>query len=429
MSEKISEYTTSVTALASGDLMDVSKLISTSPDVYQSQKLNYSVLISELNNDLTINNLGNSDLTSTANSRYFYLNGSTSSNFLKFRNSDSISILSLLGDKSVIFGNVANPVTMQFNIDAADATGDLWYRNVSGNLQRLAIGSSSQVLTVAGGLPSWATVSAPNLGSANLTSADNARTFTLKSGGTTSQYLNITNGVDDIIRFRGDKQSVFGDTSTYLKIDPYGVSSFGILQFAASGTSIFYNAYNSSSSEVYRFSTSGQLMAVRPAGISTYLNYSASINLWTEGTNSNFHLVGTNGSNHTIYIGNTGGHGYVDVHNSAGATKVWLVGSGDSYFLNNLAIGGSSAAARFDVKGSGATSATTTALFQNSASVSALKVKDDGYCILKANNAAIASGDLANNEMSFYIDEGTNHCVVKVKYSSGTVKTGTFNLT
>ena len=52
MSEKISEYTTSVTALASGDLMDVSKLISTSPDVYQSQKLNYSVLLTELNADL-----------------------------------------------------------------------------------------------------------------------------------------------------------------------------------------------------------------------------------------------------------------------------------------------------------------------------------------------------------------------------------------
>jgi hypothetical protein len=358
------------------------------------------------------------------------LYGNTGSDSLRFRSLAGNQILSLYGSGGVVIGNATTYGALQIYLSALDANGDLYYRNAGGNVAALPIGTAGQVLTVSGGgIPSWATISAPNLGSANLTSTDDARTFTLKSGGTASQYLNITNGVNDIIRFRGDKQSVFGDTSTYLKIDPYGVSSFGILQFAASGTSIFYNAYNSSSSEVYRFSTSGQLMAVRPAGISTYLNYNASINLWTEGTNSNFHLVGTNGSNHTIYIGNTGGHGYVDVHNSAGATKVWLVGSGDSYFLNNLAIGGSSAAARFDVKGSGATSATTTALFQNSASVSALKVKDDGYCILKANNAAIASGDLANNEMSFYIDEGTNHCVVKVKYSSGTVKTGTFNLT
>jgi hypothetical protein len=410
--------------------MDVSKLISTSPLEYQSQKLNYSVLISELNNDLTFPNLANTDLTSSIAGRSFYLYGNTGSDSLRFRSLAGNQILSLYGSGGVVIGNATTYGALQIYLSALDANGDLYYRNAGGNVAALPIGTAGQVLTVSGGgIPSWATISAPNLGSANLTSTDDARTFTLKSGGTASQYLNITNGVNDIIRFRGDKQSVFGDTSTYLKIDPYGVSSFGILQFAASGTSIFYNAYNSSSSEVYRFSTSGQLMAVRPAGISTYLNYNASINLWTEGTNSNFHLVGTNGSNHTIYIGNTGGHGYVDVHNSAGATKVWLVGSGDSYFLNNLAIGGSSAAARFDVKGSGATSATTTALFQNSASVSALKVKDDGYCILKANNAAIASGDLANNEMSFYIDEGTNHCVVKVKYSSGTVKTGTFNLT
>ena len=37
----------------------------------------------------------------------------------------------------------------------SDATGDLYYRNSSGNLTRLGIGSSTQVLTVSGGLPSW----------------------------------------------------------------------------------------------------------------------------------------------------------------------------------------------------------------------------------------------------------------------------------
>lgn len=38
----------------------------------------------------------------------------------------------------------------------SDATGDTYYRNSGGTLTRLPIGSTDQVLTVAGGLPSWA---------------------------------------------------------------------------------------------------------------------------------------------------------------------------------------------------------------------------------------------------------------------------------
>jgi len=42
----------------------------------------------------------------------------------------------------------------------SDATGDVYYRNAGGVLTRLGIGSAAQVLTVAGGLPSWAAPSA-----------------------------------------------------------------------------------------------------------------------------------------------------------------------------------------------------------------------------------------------------------------------------
>lgn len=45
---------------------------------------------------------------------------------------------------------------------ASAATGDVFYRDSGGNIVRLAIGSSSDVLTVSGGLPSWAAPSGGN---------------------------------------------------------------------------------------------------------------------------------------------------------------------------------------------------------------------------------------------------------------------------
>jgi len=42
MAGKISEYTNAVATFANGDLVDVSKRISTSPDSFQSQKLEFA---------------------------------------------------------------------------------------------------------------------------------------------------------------------------------------------------------------------------------------------------------------------------------------------------------------------------------------------------------------------------------------------------
>src|SRR5262252_7017412 len=52
--------------------------------------------------------------------------------------------------------NVLGGVTMTLG---SDATGDIYYRDAGGHLTRLAIGSSTQVLTVSGGLPTWAAAS------------------------------------------------------------------------------------------------------------------------------------------------------------------------------------------------------------------------------------------------------------------------------
>lgn len=40
----------------------------------------------------------------------------------------------------------------------SDATGDIYYRNSSGNITRLGIGATGSILTVSGGIPSWAAV-------------------------------------------------------------------------------------------------------------------------------------------------------------------------------------------------------------------------------------------------------------------------------
>ncbi len=56
--------------------------------------------------------------------------------------------------------NVLGGVTMTLG---SDATGDIYYRNSSGFLARLAIGSTSDVLTVTAGLPSWAAASGGGL--------------------------------------------------------------------------------------------------------------------------------------------------------------------------------------------------------------------------------------------------------------------------
>ena len=59
-----------------------------------------------------------------------------------FTNTTFSATSNVLGGVNVVMGS--------------DATGDIYYRNSSGFLTRLAIGSAGQVLTVSAGLPSWA---------------------------------------------------------------------------------------------------------------------------------------------------------------------------------------------------------------------------------------------------------------------------------
>lgn len=80
----------------------------------------------------------------------------------------------------------------------SDATGDIWYRNSSGNMTRLAIGNTGNSLVVSSGLPVWAGLTPPNvcdIVSTSATSCNNGGsaandgTYTVPSG---AVWLEIT---------------------------------------------------------------------------------------------------------------------------------------------------------------------------------------------------------------------------------------------
>lgn len=75
--------------------------------------------------------------------------------------------------------DVLGGVTMTLG---SDATGDIYYRNSSGVLTRLAIGTGSQVIGVSGGIPAWVAQS----GGSGLT----VGTTTITSGSTTNILYN-----------------------------------------------------------------------------------------------------------------------------------------------------------------------------------------------------------------------------------------------
>jgi hypothetical protein len=414
--------------------MDVSKLISTSPLEYQSQKLNYSVLLTELNADLsiTLQSIYNAStqpqiLTSVAKGGVVIRSGQAldTNSVLELKNIAGSSTFVVGGNGIVATGNwQATAIAAAFGGTGQTSytIGDIIYASNTTAISKLGIGTSGQVLTVSGGgIPSWATASSSNLGSANLTSADDARTFTLKSGGTATQNLAfLNNGGGNLLQLKGSNIIDFGSTTNFIKGNIYTDSSLNdniVIYSGANG----WAYWQSNARNMYLYGTSSGIIQLT----------AQSGKITATGDDGGFRA--NNASGVSVGTLETEGSGcWFFAANSAGTKKVEFYVPGNEYYLSDGCAFGHAPATRggiIDVKGAGATSSTTTALFKNSSSVAALKVKDDGYCIIKANNAAIASGDLANNEMSFYIDEATNHCVVKVKYSSGTVKTGTFNLT
>jgi len=504
MSLKISQYATSVSALASGDLMDVSKLISTSPDVYSSDKLNYSVLLTEIiadgsiltgsgttnyiskfsssgtlansllrddGSNLSINNVIDASYKLYINSdklvglgvvnnavsggNNFGISGSatnanTGSNIGMFGN----ALLSSAGTNLGVRGMAASQtVTVSTSIVAAgsnvggffqgnassgvayglvataDATSNQASATFTGayiraqnagtkyslrlvddtegagkflksvtsigqaNWAALAIsditaslGTALQVVRVNAGATAleYATFSASNLGNANLTADAAERNYTL-FGNTSSDKLIFQNlAGSDILTLYGDNSIDFGSTANGIKANFYlksGPDTFNIYGDNDTLAHLFYGNYNST--------TNAHYWQKRSNGADTLhlYNYDDGQYLEMTGDNTNIFSMRGRSVNHGMTIETLAGYGglysfTIKGYKSDNSLSMFLRGNDSGGFYafgaastettNRVEIYGATL-----IKGSGSTSATTTALFQNSSSVACLTITDD----------------------------------------------------
>lgn len=156
-----------------------------------------SLNVSNANIWAAVQTFGNNDIRLSGSSTgytAFNSNNSSASNFtLTFPGAtDTLvarSTADTLSNKNITSStDVIGGVTMTLG---SDSTGDIYYRNSSGILTRLGIGTSGFVLTVAGGLPSWAASS----GGGAVSSVSNSDgTITIPSStGAVTVSLNLAN--------------------------------------------------------------------------------------------------------------------------------------------------------------------------------------------------------------------------------------------
>ena len=267
--------------------------------------------------------------------------------------------------------------------------------------------------------------------SASDTITDNVRTVTLKSGGTALQYLQFLNsGGGNLMKLSGNKAIDFGSGTNpinpkfYLDGDVFDRFSL----FNKTNANSFCDIYSTGNGFFNLKNGAGNSKIIMNAGVGGVYTETAEINIF--GPYSAYKIFNSSGYNVVDLRSGNSDDGLLYIRNRFEVNQC-MIAYGGSIIDTSLKVGGSfgGASAALQIVGGGATSATKTALFQNSASVAALTIKDDLYCIFRAKNAAIPDGDLSNNEMSFYLEEATNDLHFKVKYSTGTVKSGKINLT
>jgi hypothetical protein len=180
--------------------------------------------------------------------------------------------------------NVLGAVTMTLT---GDGMGDVYYRDAGGLLTRLGIGTAAQVLTVAGGLPSWATpAAAVTPGGANTTvQYNNGGVF----GGVTGFVSDGTN----VVAGDGNLRAISPLISTSID-DANGNIIIGLLPAASAVDRI--SIANAAAGNSPTFSTTGASADITM----TFSPKGAGLNAFTKNLLFN---VGSGALDNLIYVG------------------------------------------------------------------------------------------------------------------------------
>ena len=246
--------------------------------------------------------------------------------------------------------------------------------------------------------------------------------------------------LDKVLVYKNGGSEVASSISTLVSYAarPSGVA--GSIQFSdgsalASSSNLFWDNTNSrlgigTNAPIYTADIAGNLRVTDGSFSLNYTGNSSNGSLINAGTYPSFKVTNAAGVTRAI-LGNDGPNGYLTLQEN-GTTYTYLTGTatgnaGYSYFLSQLGVGSAtSLGAKFGVKGSGSTSATTSLLVQNSGgTVTPLKTTDDGTAYIgwdstgDFNGIFYANGNVGIGRYSKFI-EGRNNASSEVKISSQT---------
>ncbi len=230
--------------------------------------------------------------------------------------------------------------------DSSGATGDIYYRDASGNIVRLAIGSAGDVLKVSSGLPSWSapTTSTPG-GSSGQVQFNSSSTFggaaglTYQSGASPNVTVTAQNSAYTPLEVRGAaSQSVnLQEWKTSTPTLLTAVDSAGKVVFGSTGdTNLYRSAANTLATDDDVNIKGGKALKIDGATSGTVsINTAATTGTWTftvpSGTGSAGQFLKTDGAG-------VGSWSYI-TYSTATKTANYTIATSDTVILGDATSG------------------------------------------------------------------------------------------